>query len=194
MNQQDFSLPDAPAQRVITDVIAVLRSLTDNNNKTIFTTVLPLTEVDMNGLMLDDKVPAAFVYFGEVAEGYDTSNQFDEMYFFPFLEILFMSFIPKNDDIQQDVQRLMLALHWKVIQNLRIPTDDLLTGLPYQKNINGKELWEFRSPDGQDFRKTVEHKFDIRTQWIQDGKEVKNWFYLHSIKIQVQVNNFNADA
>lgn len=195
MNQNDFTLIDAPAQRVITDVIIKLRSLTDENDVRIFGDhVLPTTQYSF-AEGCEENLPAALVYFGEEANGYNTSNQFDEMYLFPFLEICFLLFIPNAEDgTYPDVQKMQLALHNKVIQNLRVPTDDLTIGIPYQKTVGGHELWEFNGPDSDSFRHVVTHKFDVKNKWIEDGHDIKGWFYLSSIRIQVQVNNYNANA
>ncbi len=193
MNQQLYTLADAPAQRVITDVMAKLSSLLDINSRPVFNTVLPLTQAEYT-LMLEQTCPAAFVYFGEEAEGWDSANEFDELYFYPNLEILFLNYIPNNNDgTYPDVQRYMTSLHWKVIQNLRVPTDDITTGIPYQKTAGGKVLWEFRTPEGEGFRSVVQHRFDVRTKWIENGRAIENDKYLHSIRIGVQVNNFNAE-
>jgi len=195
MQAQNYNYDDAPAQRVITDVIAKLRSLTDNDNdpnKPSFNTVLPLTESSYADI-LEQSAPAAFVYFGEEAEGYNSSNQFDEMYLFTPLKILFMSYIPNNNDgTYPDIQRYMMQIHRKVLQNLRVPTDDLTTGIPFQKNSAGQEIWEFRTAEGggENLWKSVHHRFDVNSKWIDEGRSIKSQYYLHSLEIVVQVNNF----
>jgi hypothetical protein len=195
MNQQAYDIADAPAQRVIEDVLYALRSLKTISGQNVFNTVLPAVQYSF-AEGLEDSLPAAFVYFGEEAEGYNTASQFDEMYFYPFLEVLFLLYIPNNNDgSYPDVHRYQLALHNLVIQNLRVPTDDILNGIPFQKNITtGKELWEFREPEEDGFRSVVSHRFDVRNKWIENGRPVKDWFYLSSIRIRVQVNNINAES
>lgn len=193
MELQLYNLSDAPCQRVITDVVTKLQSLQDNEGKGIFNAVLPLTQYSYEAVLMQNS-PAAFVYFGDEADGFNSANQFDEVYFFPMLEILFLTRIPNFlDEDFPDVQRLMNALHWKVVQNLRIPTDDILSGIPYQKNSTGEVLWEFRTQDDSGLHLAVHHKYNVRTQWIENGAEIKNGDFLHSIRMGVQVNNFNAE-
>ncbi len=187
MQQQSYNYDDAPAYRIITDVIAKLDSLTDKNNLKSFNTILPLTQVSYAAI-LESATPAAFVYFGETAEGLDSANQFDEIYFAPFVEILFLEYIPLNNDgTYPDIQRAMLQTQWKVIRNLRVPTDDDSTGFTPPKNTAGQEIWEFRNKDGSGAG--VIHKFDIRTKWIQMNRPVLDNFYLHSIQIPAIMAN-----
>lgn len=189
MQQQLYSYDDAPAQRIIADVIVKLDSLTDKNNLKSFNTILPLTQASYAAI-LESATPSAFVYFGQQADGWDSANQFDEIYFAAFLEILFLDYIPNNSDgTYPDIQRYMLQKHWKVIQNLRVPTDDVSTGLTPPKNNAGEEIWEFRNIDGSAPWKSVKHNFDVRTKWIESGRKIEDGYYLHSIQIPVIMAN-----
>lgn len=194
--QQDFNISDAPAQRAIEDVMAKLSSLTDLDGKAIFGEHVYPTTTFSFAEGIESNLPAALVYFDGDLEGYNTSNQFDELFFYPILEILFILYIPNNSDgSYPDVQRHQLAIHNLAIQNLRVPTDDLATGIPYQKNATtGKELWEFRKPEDNSMNHVTTHKFDVRNKYVEQGHKIAEWFYMSSVRIQVQINNYNADT
>lgn len=188
MNQQDSNIPNDPSQRVIEDVVTKLSSLEDDSNEPLFNTVLPLSQISYAEI-LETATPGAFVYFGEEAEGGAAADYFDEWDFYPFLEILFLQYIPNNDDQTfPDIQRMQRALHWKVLYNLRRPTDDDAHGLePPVNPVTGKLLYEFRNIEGGGQK--VKHNFDVRTKWIEEGREIKNQYYLSSVRFQVWVNN-----
>lgn len=196
MNQQYYDdIPNAPAQRVIEDVMFALRSLkTPEKGNPCFNNVIPTTTYSfVEGCEVS--MPVALVYFGEEADGWNSASDLEEPYLFPNIEICFLLYIPNEaDGSYPDVQKMQMALHEYVVLNLRVPTLDLTTGIVYQKNATtGKLLWDFQTPEGAAWKPVTRHKFDVRNKWIESGRSVPDPFYISSLTIGVRVCNFNAE-